>query len=490
MNNDIERLMQPGAGEAIEQKVESAIEAGRRTAEDLSDHVRRHPKFALGGIFSAIALAATLYWGIPWAINKYHESRAAKDIATAQVNVRDLAGKHKEALAQIDQQRFIIPDQRENALERTLADVSPKFKHWLADIDQARAQFAKKEFKAVRQKFEDAEQPARPGLLSVIKSEFVPVQSVIDYTMQIRSLRDQALRQEGQLNSEFRLIELGFADAALNTTVGTRVRGTQPFLEKILRIARRSQVRDNTKAMEYAAKRSFGEGFSFYTATSFIHYFASLDNTLDVPDYQKVIAAQATVVSRIKSGDTSLAEISRYLTRLEEQWLTRVTNRRESSHQEKYFVTVDNPAYREWTEQESYEDEECTTTYTTHSRSRANEDGTTDTEEVEVPDTDCKSVTKHRTVQKDNGEPETIEEPRYRTIPEYWVTTETHRFETRLVVTEGTVDLQELGLWRARQYQKGFQVWKPYGDDQEYNGFGRIGPMEYQEIAHLVEPVN
>ncbi len=489
MNSDIEKLMQPNTGEAIEQRVESAVHAGKKAAADLSDHVRRHPKFAITGMLSAVALAATLYWGIPFAIHKYHESRAAKDITAAETAVHSLIVKHKEASGEVEQQKFIIPDDKENTLERSLAGVTPNFKRWLGEIDHAKAQFARKEFRLIRDRFEDAEEPPKAGLITTIKSGFVPVQSVIDYARQIRSLRDQALHQETVLASECKQVELGFPEAALNTTLGTRVQAARPALERILRIARRAQVRDNAKAMDYAAKRSFSEGFSFYTASSFVRYSTSLDNTLDIPDYQRVVAAQATVVSRIKSGDASLAEISKYLVRLEEQWLTRVTHRRESSHQEKYFVTVDNPAYREWTDQEPYSDEECTTSYTTQTRSRANDDGTVDTETVEVPETDCKPVTRYRTVHKDNGEPETIQEARFRTIPEYWVTTETHRFAMRRIVTDDTVDLKELGLWRARQHQQGFQVWKPYGDDQEYNGFGRIGPMDYQEIPRLVEPV-
>lgn len=464
-------LLTPGPGERFEDSVEDGIdrfvEAGRWT--------RNNPRKASAIAAGALALWMGVQFGIPWAINKYHEVRASNDIEQAEEQLFSLTETQATALEDLDENRFIIIDELEPGLDAKISDAGEAAAGFVDDINSAKDLFEQGQFREVRMELESDYDDAHqgPGLIDLISAEIPLVATVSDYSTTLRDKRDAALTDEVRLVREMDFQNNGYENENLQNALGGRLRSHEPTLTFILDIALRPGVSRKANGMFDSARSSFvSAAFSFHS-DSFVHYTSELDGTMDQGDYDSVLLAQRSVFGAISSGDTSLSSLVSYKGTLTEQWFTVVERRWEDSHKESYEVMVDNPAYNEW--QERVCDTVCTTKYCSerYCRQRATDGGIEeDCTTVQEPcGQDCEEKCDYE--HRDNGQPKRIPETRWRTIPEYWVKVDTHT--TRGVRSKET-DLEDEGVWNRREHKLGFQEWKPFGDDREYQGFGGIGP--------------
>ena len=152
----VQELLKPSPAETFENAVEASIDWTVKKSRDLRKLSREHPRFTVASVISAIGLWATLQFGIPYAINKYHESRAEKDIQVAETRLFDLMKEESTTFENFKNNKFIIPDQKEDILEQKLNTTTNKFKGWKESVNDAKTSFSKKEFLVIRKKFEDS----------------------------------------------------------------------------------------------------------------------------------------------------------------------------------------------------------------------------------------------------------------------------------------------------------------------------------------------
>jgi hypothetical protein len=476
-NTEVEKLLERGPGERFEDWVQRTYDKGVRAKE----WARMHPTQTAVGTGTVVAVWLGLQFGLPWAINKYHETRAGNDIESAETHLATLTETQGAALRDLDNNRFIVIDTKEPALDDRITEAGRQAGVFFEDLDEAHEMFEDGNFKGVRAWLETDydEEHQGPGLIDTIEATISPVAYVSDYTLDLRDKRDTALSQEGKLDRETNFEDHGFSDPYLQNPLGGRLRGVEPILAFCLEIAIRQGVITTAYDHYNLAEDSFSSAAGFFDDAEFLHYTEEFDGTMDTSDYKVVLADQQTVFNRISNGDGSIERLVAYRTTLTMQWFTVVTNRERGSHEESYEVTINNPSFRSWTEQDC----ETVTKYCsrTRTRSRANADGSVDYQTVTVREA-CGTEQDCRTVHKDNGQPRRIQETRWRTIQEYWVTTDTHKVGG---TTSSKVDLKSASAYGATKNQNGYQVWKPYGDDRNYQGKGGIGPNG--ERPHIVQ---
>lgn len=474
-------LLHRTKAEVFEDSMEQTVTTVLEHSKEMHAWARKHPGHAVAYAGGVVGLFATLYWGIPFAINKYHESRAENDLQQAEEKLFALAQNQDKTFKNLDAQRFVIRDDIEHKLEEELNAAVIHIRGWDKQVKEEQKRFAEGKYKEVRAVFETED--GRVGLLDTVDAQFKPIETIGTYIITLRNKRDQSFGQEEQLSSLMK--ETPTNTDGLHNTLGSRLEQNNVALDKILRIAAREGVRTKGNQFYSNARSQYLSATGGFSAQNFVHYTATLDNTFDIPDYENVLSAQQNLLSNVSSGDGELSSMQSYLSTLQEQWFTIVTKRWESSHERHYTVRINNPRFREWTEQDCSR-QKCEPTYSSkrYCRSRANRNGSVDEQCTTVRERTGESCRPDcRTVTKDNGQPRQIDDPRVDIIPEYWVRTETHRPAD---TTGSDEDLKEAFKYRQQQYQLDYQRWKPYGDDTVYEGVGNIGPNN--ERARLVTP--
>jgi len=480
-NSDVLQLLHKTKPEVLEDTVEKTVTSAIKHSKEMQAWARKHPGHAAAYAGGIVGLFATLYWGIPFAINKYHEHRAENDIQQAEEKIFTIAQNQENTFKNLEAQRFVIRDDIEHKLEEDLNGTAVRIHEWNEQVKAEKQRFELGKFKEVRAVFETEDN--RTGLLDTIDAQFKPIETISVYITTLRTKRDQAFGQEQQLSSLMK--ETPTNTDGLHNTLGSRLEQNKPVLDNILRIAIRDEVKAKGNKFYNGARSQYLSATRGFATQNFVHYTAALDNNLDIPDYDNVLGAQQNLLSNISSGDGQLSSLHSYLNTLQEQWYTILTKRWESSHEHHYTVRINNPSFREWSEQDCSR-QKCDPTYSSKRvcRSRANQNGSVDQQCTTVRERTGQSCRPDcRTVTKDNGQPRQIDDPRVDIIPEYWVRTETHRLTG---TSSSNEDLKEVFKYRQPQHQLGYQHWKPYGDDLVYEGVGNIGSNN--ERAHLVTP--
>ena len=85
---EVRKLLVPTRGEKIEDGLEKTIDFTVDKARRGARWSKRNPLKAIGATVGVIGLSLGLYFGVPWAIEKYHELGSGFQIAFEDLQIR------------------------------------------------------------------------------------------------------------------------------------------------------------------------------------------------------------------------------------------------------------------------------------------------------------------------------------------------------------------------------------------------------------------
>lgn len=416
-------------------------------------------RFLLGG--GAIIF---LIFSIIIGIRLYNQYNAKKHIEAAQEAIQ-------ATLAAISEKNLLIEQHENYFIEKEryfqlLEAFNQKYLEKEAEIEDLKGEKAK----VINQKFQE-------GYLETFQPDentrniLYQIQSVYDF--QNKLVKDWETLANQRTEMEAKLKE----DSIKNNTVQRKT----PYA----RVKQKSsQKLDKVEQTATIFQEAYDKGKPFQKSQIGTVNYQGIINLLQL--LEKVQEKQGAFL-------TNDMDFKKYYELLEEQYYTEVTNQSVSSNMA--YETEPNPAFREWTETESYQDTETyyeTESYsgtcdeTTYKTTTTIVDGKAVTRQVpvtkSVPCTQTRKVqktrpvTRTRSVTKDNGEPRTIEVP-YTTFSFYYTlktvktSGETSNKEfSRSIKLQGTSPSQPSYSYETKE-QVGYIVWKEKWNDKIQEGY-------------------
>lgn len=428
--------------------------------EKIAILLNKHRTLVLLGSIGLPLLILLIYFGIQYAIQKQADTYLFEAQNAVNQTLNDISSRQN--LIQKQSEYF----KEKKRYEQLLSAQKVHYEKKKEEVEDLRSEAAK----VINQKFKN-------GYLETFKPDentqktLDEVQSVYDFQNKLIKDWETLAKQRTDMETKLKEDSLKNNTIQSNTTYG---RVKQKSNQKLQSIGQAAQ----SFRQEYDISKPFQK-----SQIGTVHYKEILNLLKLLENVQK---KQGTFLTRNK-------DFREYYQLLEEQYYTEVTDQSVSSNTA--YETESNPAFREWTETESYQDTETyyeTESYsgtcdeTTYKTTTTIVDGKAVTREVpvtkSVPCTKTREVqktrpvTRTRTVTKDNGEPRTIEVP-YTTFSFYYTLktvktsgkTQSKEFSGSIKL-QGTSPSQPSYTYESKE-NIGYIVWKEKWNDEIQEGY-------------------
>jgi hypothetical protein len=419
--------------------------------------VKKHPRKVIG-IASSVIIAIIIVSLIPQfiAISQKHIAKSYLDKSNQVLS--EINQKTNETLALLENKKRIYKD-----YEIYLKDVQKEKTEYQAfseNLNALQKQYEQKDIQAVLSRFN--QKKPQTNFLTQVKSNLNSFVGTYNDILEVDSLHASMLSDEEKF--------VAFKQSIVKTSGGIK--------EKLLQInqhAKSERIKNNAAQIIQSVENNQNTFDSEYQ--KLFKYTHSSEGTYNLDELRKLKTDQTNVAKIISQDIVLNRNFLSYWAELHEQNYTIVVD--EYSDRSTENVSEPNPAYRQWTEQESYQDTE--TKYKTESYTERTYVGSrvvgNSKEDIYENQTKTKQVpyqvqvTKTRSVSKNNGQPLTIPVPY--DVYKYYFTLEKHGANN---TTEEDVYVgqkhekydSQIRVWNYKDTEeKGYVVWKQLWNDNE-----------------------
>ena len=429
----------------------------RNVLEILGFVAKKYPKRMISGSIAfmvlLIGIMTTPYW-----ISLYHKNEAHNYIKTAQSISSEIHQAYQDASSQLEKNRIIYKEYDQYVL--LLDQEKKQIDEFNERIGTYEEKFKNQEIQAILSDFKPKDKSAT--LIDLQKNNQIEFKKTTDDIALVFSL-NQGLKQT--------YVSMKSYDA-------NRTAALKQFDDQNAQVQQHAK-NERVKQRSMQLLRSIGDTQEDYKQSyaSLTAYTSADEGRYTLNELKQIKDRQTPVQTQMDNAKEAEQDFLKYWNELHEQYYTIVSN--EYSERQTDYIPEINPLYREWTEQESYQDTETrykTENYTERVYKGSRIVGETK-EDIYETVTKTKQVpyqvqvTKTRSVKKTNGQPPMVPVPYdvyqyYYTVDKYTPNGKTSE-NVHVGKKHGKYDFSIRSWSYKSDEQEGYAVWKQLWNDNE-----------------------